>query len=122
MTRKPSTGETKLRDLIRRIVKEELANMASQQLESEWLMNPEHFEPNPADRDGKRKKSEPHPEHAEWEDGPWAVFGPPEPDPSRLSRYKQQKPPVLPDWSDPYHPDFNHFEAPPYMPKRRGKR
>ncbi|SEN04299.1 hypothetical protein [Lihuaxuella thermophila] len=122
MTRKPSTGDTKLRDLIRRIVKEELAKMAAQHPERNWLMNPEHSESRSGNHSDKRTKSELHPEYAEWEDGPWAVFGPPEPDPSHLSRYKQQKPPALPDWSAPYHPDFNHFEAPPYTPKSRRKR
>lgn len=119
---KRKTTEAQLRQMIRKIVREELQRMQRMD-DSEWMEDDPDF---PQQRGKGPERPEAHesrgypdpfdqgdlsPDHP-----PWVSFGRPQPDPNR----KQEQPPRYPEWPGPYTPDLESgFDNPPYIPKRR---
>ncbi|MBA4493146.1 hypothetical protein ACFO25_07300 [Paenactinomyces guangxiensis] len=115
-------NEARLRNLIRRILKEELAHVNDQNDEHEWETNQKPCAVWSKEPVQHEKKWEELPLHQQTPDeaanAPWAVFGSPKPVSGKPAGSKQERPRALPGWSEPYRPDFSNFDAPPYMPKK----
>lgn len=106
MPKKISANEAQLRNMIREIVKEELALISAEE-QNGWETELEMRRVLPRQQ-----------EKSEQQEGPWAIFGEPKPDPYKRSPFKQERPRALPGWSEPYRPDFSNFDVPPFMPHK----
>jgi hypothetical protein len=123
VTKKKAT-DAQLRQMIRKIVREELQRMQGIG-HSEWMEHESDFP-----RGKMAERPEPHesrgypdpfdqgdlsPDHP-----PWASFGPLQPDPNRKHSQREEQPPRYPEWPGPYTPDLeSSLGNPPYIPKRR---
>lgn len=133
--KKSAWNESQLRRLIRKIVQEELSQNESNQKTSP----PTSSQKSPNDRfdgfsgfdgfDGfdefgpsfnerpapstPQKKTQPAPAqpNVETTDEPWAIFGAPEPAPTKTRRVKEERPRALPGWSEPYRPNYSELES-----------
>lgn len=120
---KKKANDAQLRQMIRKIVREELQRMQNMD-DSEWMEQDPDFPPKMAGRpDLHESRGYPDP----FDQGdlspdhpPWASFGPAQPDPTRKPSGRSDQPPRYPEWPGPYTPDLeSELDNPPYIPKRR---
>jgi hypothetical protein len=52
---------------------------------------------------------------------PWAVFGPPQPAPTKPSQRLQKQNKNQSTWQEPFHPEFEGFDAPPFYSRQPKK-
>lgn len=95
---KTTITEERLRKLVRKIVREEIEEYRKEKTERQV-----HVTGIPQ---GEGAVSE----------GPWAVFGPPKPDPAKNFK-RLERPRALPGWSEPYQ-EGDDFQPGPFRPKR----
>jgi hypothetical protein len=112
VNKKYSRLDSQLIQIIREIIKEELDRHFSKKRD---------FEPEAQTTSTRSSTSEtdPGPDNIspprlvdDFGDGPWAIFGTPEPDPKKHPR-KAERPRALPGWQEPYRPNFTGFDSPP---------
>lgn len=129
MENKLSPADVQLRKLIRRIAREEVAR---------YMENQETADPSPrlaikkqeekqAPQKSQEKKTQetqsiqvsqvmdpPPKQEKEITEHSWAIFGSPQPDATQ-NYSRQQRPRALPGWTEPYRPEFEEFDAPPFL-------
>lgn len=116
-------ADAQLRQMIRKIVREELQRMRNAD-DPDWMEHDPDFPPKVEHRpDFHESRGYPDP----FDQGdlssdhpPWASFGPAQPDPTRKPSGRSDQPPRYPEWPGPYTPDpESGLDNPPYIPKRR---
>lgn len=59
----------------------------------------------------------------EFQEEPWFYFGEPTPaDNQKNTRSKQQSPSELPEWRDPFYPEFDELDSPPFLNRQSKKK
>lgn len=123
--KKPAWNESQLRRLIRKIVQEELSQMEGNHQTPTQKFSYDGFEgfddfdgfaPSLNERPAPSKKKQPD---FEPNNEPWAIFGAPEPAPSKTRRVKEERPRALPGWSEPYRPSYSELESPPNSSRKK---
>lgn len=97
---KTAVSEERLRKLIRTIVQEELSGTIKEKENHIQISDT----PNNDQSISISNK------------GPWAVFGPPKPDPAKNFK-RLERPRALPGWSEPYQ-EGHDLQPGPFRPKR----
>jgi hypothetical protein len=117
---KKKSSEAQLRQMIRKIVREELQRMQNLE-DSEWMEDPDFPQPRgkmPERPEARENFDDSDPfDHGDLspEHPSWVNFGRPQPDPSR----KREQSPRVPEWPGPYTPDLETtLDNPPYISRR----
>ncbi|SFJ09149.1 hypothetical protein [Thermoflavimicrobium dichotomicum] len=112
---KSSANESKLRKMVRQMIQEELKQLHSSPYEAPPFSS-YNYSQFP-DEENFSKEQE------EWsQTPPWATFGAPVPaKQSRHERQSRKSSEQQNPWSEPYHPEFDEFDAPPFF-RRHAKK
>ncbi|WP_028775329.1 hypothetical protein [Shimazuella kribbensis] len=95
MAKKYTVSEAALRKLVKQMVSEEV--------QKQWKQPNNHF-------------------IDEFHEEPWFHFGEPEPALEQKNRAQQQISTEFPGWQEPFHPDFDELDAPPFLNRQPKKK